>query len=172
MPQGHRPQDRIDPSYFSPDTQELLRLLHDHRVRCLIVGGEAVIFYGHARLTGDIDLFYDRRATNAQRLHRALKEFWGGSIPGVASYRELMEAGAITQFGRPPNRVDLINRIDGVTFDDAWSTRNTVVLDAPGKPIPIHYLGLSMLIKNKEAAARPKDLDDLAYLKRAAKGTA
>lgn len=73
------PQDRIDAAHFSPDIQEFLRLLHTRRVRYVITGGEAVIFYGHVRLTGDIDVFYDRRVENAQRLFRALNDFWGGT---------------------------------------------------------------------------------------------
>jgi hypothetical protein len=71
-----------DSSSFSPDIQEFLRLLHVHDVRYLIVGGEAVIFYGHARLTGDVDFFYDVDVDNARRLFAALDEFWGGRCRG------------------------------------------------------------------------------------------
>ena len=53
------PQDKLEASYFSPDILEFIKLLHVHRVRYVVVGGEAVIYYGHARLTGDIDFFYD-----------------------------------------------------------------------------------------------------------------
>jgi hypothetical protein len=42
--------------YFSADESEFLFVLSKHRVQYLIVGGEAVIYYGHARLTGDIDM--------------------------------------------------------------------------------------------------------------------
>ena len=66
---------------------------------------------------------------------------------------------------RPPNRIDLLNQIDGVHFDDAWPHRKKVELEAEPSPIPINYLDLENLIKNKEASARPKDLDDLKYLK-------
>jgi hypothetical protein len=43
--------------YFSHDISEFLFLLFNNKVRYLIVGGEAVIYYGHARLTGDIGFF-------------------------------------------------------------------------------------------------------------------
>ena len=53
------PQDRlVDRSHFSPDIREFIQLLHIHKVRYLIIGGEAAIFYGHVRLTGDVDFFY------------------------------------------------------------------------------------------------------------------
>lgn len=38
-------------SHYSPDIQEFLFLLSKRRVRYVIVGGEAVIYYGCARLT-------------------------------------------------------------------------------------------------------------------------
>ena len=50
--------------YFSKDILDFLNLLYKHQVKYLIVGGEAVIFYGHARLTGDIDIYYDRSTEN------------------------------------------------------------------------------------------------------------
>ena len=46
-----------------------------------------------------------------------------------------------------------------------WPHRKKVELEAEPSPIPINYLDLENLIKNKEASARPKDLDDLKYLK-------
>jgi hypothetical protein len=36
------PPTRVDASHFSPDTCSFIALLHHHRVRYLIVGGEAV----------------------------------------------------------------------------------------------------------------------------------
>jgi hypothetical protein len=83
----------------------------------------------------------------------------------VREFIVLQEQGVIIQFGRPPTRIDLLNRIDGVTFAEAWETRATVCLDTPDRGVPLHFLGLEHLIRNKEAAGRPKDLDDLAYLR-------
>ena len=48
----------IKASNFSPDTLELLNLLNLYQVEYVIIGGMAVIFYGHVRLTGDVDLFF------------------------------------------------------------------------------------------------------------------
>ncbi|MBC8245167.1 MAG: hypothetical protein H8E20_12305 [Verrucomicrobia bacterium] len=41
----------------------------------LIVGGEAVIFYGHARYTGDVDFFYADTDKNVSALFEALSVF-------------------------------------------------------------------------------------------------
>lgn len=160
------PPIRIDGAHFSPDTRAFIESLEAHGVRYLIVGGEAVILYGHARLTGDADFFYSADAANAERLFRALRGFWAGEVPGVASPTDLTEAGMIVQFGRPPNRIDLINQIDGVTFEQAWPGRLEAELTGGKAPTRVTYIGVEALIQNKEASGRPKDLDDLAYLKR------
>jgi Nucleotidyltransferase of unknown function (DUF6036) len=151
-------------SHFSRDTQEFLLLLTRHRVNYVIVGGEAVIYHGHARLTGDVDFYYEGSQENALKLYEALKEFWSGDIPGVSSWQELTESGVILQFGVPPNRIDLLNSIDGVAFEEAWENRVEVTTEISGKTVPVYFLGLNELIKNKEAMKRPRDLEDLKYL--------
>ena len=159
-------QVKIEGFHFSPDTCDFIRLLHHYHVEYVVTGGEAVIYYGYARLTGDVDFFYNCREDNARRLFQALMEFWEGSIPGIERPEELAEEGLILQFGMPPNRIDLINRIDGVTFQEAWQARNEICLSQPAGDVPIYYISLKNLITNKAAAGRPKDLEDLKYLKK------
>ncbi len=152
--------------YFSSDISAFLRLLSGGGVRYLVVGGEAVIYYGYARLTGDIDIFFDASHENVERLFSVLREFWQGEVPGIAGAHELAEPGAIFQFGVPPNRLDLMNRIDGVSFGDSWGNRTETVVPSPGGDVPVRYIGLSDLIRNKAASAKERDLDDLRFLRR------
>ncbi len=159
------PRSTVEAAHFSPDTQEFISLLHRHGVRYVVVGGEAVIYYGLARLTGDVDFFYDGRLPNAERLFQALLVFWGGDIPGVEAADELTRPGLVLQFGRPPNRIDLLNRIDGVDFDTAWETRRTLSMASDQAATPLYYIAREALIANKEASGRPKDLEDLGYLR-------
>jgi hypothetical protein len=154
---------------LSSDTLDFLLCLNKHGVKYLIVGGEAVIYYGYPRLTGDIDFFYGRSAQNCTRIFDALLEFWEQDIPGIATADELEESGAIFQFGVPPHRIDLINQIDGVTFEQAWESREETSLEYSGRVIDIFIMGLEQLIQNKEAVKRNKDLDDLKYLRAAQK---
>ena len=163
---------RVGADHFSPDTAEFIRLLHKHGVRYLVVGGEAVIFHGHSRLTGDVDFFYDADPENARALFEALWEFWEGDIPGVAGAAELSESGLVIQFGAPPNRIDLLNAIDGVSFQEAWPHRETATLVGGPGDIPLLFIGLDALIRNKTAAGRPKDLEDLQYLEYMREGRA
>jgi len=151
--------------YFSTDIAEFLRLLAKHRVHYLIVGGEAVIHYGHARLTGDIDLFYQRTPRNTKKIFTALDEFWGGEIPGIGTEAELMKKGIVFQFGVPPNRMDLLNVIDGVRFDTAWKGKQRKVVWLQKTSVVVYYIGIVELIRNKRAVDRNKDKDDLRFLR-------
>jgi hypothetical protein len=131
------------------------------------VGGEAVIYHGHARLTGDLDLFYGPSSPNTRKLYSALKEFWLGQIPEIDSQKDLLKKGVIIQFGIPPNRIDLINLITGVSFIEAWKSRVEETMKIQKQDVTINYIGLSQLIKNKKAMKRYKDLEDLKFLEAA-----
>ena len=163
------PPEIVDASAFSPDFQDFLRVLHSHNVRFMIVGGEAVIFYGHIRVTGDIDVYYDREPGNAVRLFKALEVFWQGEVPQLEGPSGLEQRGVIFQFGLPPNRIVLLNDIDGVDFEGAWLRRTRAELSSSEGNTPFSYIGLEDLIRNKRAAGRPKDLDDLPFLLEALK---
>lgn len=154
----------INAKSFSPDALEFFRTLEKHAVDYMVVGGEAVIFHGYPRFTGDIDFFYDSSESNLQRLFEALLEFWSGNIPGIESLHDLGQEGYLIQFGRPPHRIDLLNRIDGVPFQEAWPNRVPVQIVGGAVPIGTAYLGKNELIQNKLASARPKDLDDVEHL--------
>lgn len=160
----HQPKDSIEFSHFSPDTFEFIRLLTTHQVQYVVVGGEAVIYHGYPRFTGDVDFFYSDRNENICALFAALQEFWSGNIPGIQSTDELAEPGVIIQFGRPPNRIDLMNRIDAVPFEDAWNDKIELRITGGDSVIPLFMLDLKNLLRNKHASARPKDLDDLKFL--------
>lgn len=159
----------MNASHFSSDIQEFIKLLNIHGVRYVIVGGEAVIYYGYARLTGDVDFFYEPTTENVTCLYGALLDFWGGEIPGVKSSAELQIKGTIFQFGVPPNRIDLINSLDAVSFEEAWESREEEKIKIGGKEYKVYYIGLEQLIKNKGAIKRYKDLEDLKYLKEVVK---
>lgn len=155
----------VNADHFSPDTSEFIRILDAFAVEYVIVGGEAVIFYGHVRLTGDTGFFFRSSVENTQRLFDALQAFWSGETPGVESDKALRKPGLVLQFGLPPNRIDLLNDLSGISFDEAWASRLISQLEFnDGTRVPLPYIGRECLVKNKRAAARPKDLEDVAYL--------
>lgn len=157
----------FDKNYFSEDILEFLRLLYKFKVRYVIVGGEAVIYYGHARLTGAIDIYYENEIENVNKLWNVLLEFWNNNIPGLRNVEELRKFGIIIQFGVPPNRIDLMNLIDGVDFNMVWGNciKEKIDLDSTLN-IEINLIGLRELIINKEKSNRLKDNEDLKFLKK------
>jgi hypothetical protein len=66
------------------------------------------------------------------------------------------------QLGRPPNRIDILTAISGVSFDEALASSIPTELDG----LPIRMIGFDALLKNKRASARPKDLVDLQQLRK------
>lgn len=151
----------------APDTLQFLVLLDKY----LVVGGEAVIYYGYPRLTGDIDFFYSSDDENADLLFNVLLEFWDNDIPGLKNPEELQSPGYMIQFGVPPNRIDLINDIEGVSFDTAWDNRKKESITIKRKEVSIYFIGLSDLIVNKRRTGRNKDLEDLESIDDGFKGS-
>ncbi len=150
---------------YSPDVLELMALLYKNKVEYLIVGGQAVIYYGHVRLTGDIDFLYNQTEKNVDKLYITFLEFWNNDIPGLHDKNELMEKNVIFQFGVVPNRIDLISKIEAVNFKEAWQKREIVKINTGNEILEVYFIDAGNLIKNKETLKREKDLDDLKYLK-------
>lgn len=146
---------------IEPVFRDLLSEFNAARVDYLIVGAFAMGAHGSIRFTGDIDLFYRRTEPNAKRIVLALKAF-GYSATGL-KVKSLMQPAVVHFFGRPPRRVDLLNVISGVTFEEAWEDR--VVKESDGLRLPI--LSFDMLLKNTRASPRPKDALDAEMLEKA-----
>lgn len=140
------------------DLREFIELLNSLDVRYVLVGGYAVAYHGYPRYTGDIDFFVDVSGHNPQRLEQALERF-GFTDTGLDAQIFTVE-NQIIQLGLPPHRIDLITSISGVTFEEAWSSREYGEID--GVPVPI--ISRDLLKRNKQSSGRPKDLIDLEYL--------
>jgi Nucleotidyltransferase of unknown function (DUF6036) len=140
------------------DLREFIELLNSTKTRYVLVGGHAVAYHGFPRFTGDIDFFIDTSPPNVSALAKVLADF---GFPALANeITPSLSPGVFFQIGRFPNRIDLLTAIDGVTFDDAWNTRHSAIID--GLPVPM--LSKKLLIQNKRASGRPKDLEDVRQL--------
>ena len=142
----------------SQDLLAFVESLNSAGAKYVIVGGYAVAFHGHPRFTGDIDFFVEASPENAARITHAIDLFGFGSL-GLKP-EDFTKPNAIIQIGFPPNRIDIINSIEAVTFDEVWSARLLAHLDG----LPVAYISKELLIRNKTAANRPKDLGDLDKL--------
>ncbi len=140
------------------DLREFIELLNSNDVRYLIVGGYAVAYHGYPRATGDIDIFVEASEENAAKLEKVLAGFGFGSL-GLTT-RDFLEPDTIIQLGYPPNRIDLVTSISGVTFADAWEHR---ICDS-AEGLQMVFVDRQTLLANKAASGRPKDLADIAAL--------
>ncbi len=143
---------------LNSDLREFVELLNSAGVEYLVVGGHAVAFHGYPRFTGDIDFWIRPSADNASRVLQVLEGFGFGGL-GL-SVADFTTAERVVQLGRPPNRIDLLTSISGVTFDRAWSGRVAGMIDG----IPVAFIGRGELLANKRASGRAKDLADLEEL--------
>jgi hypothetical protein len=126
----------------------------------MLVGGYALAAHGHPRFTMDIDLFVMASPENASAVIRALKRF-GAPLMGVSA-ADFEKEGDVFQIGVAPMRIDIITRIAGVSFADAYP--RAVVTEWEG--IRVHVLSLQDLLANKRASDRIKDLADVQLLER------
>jgi hypothetical protein len=140
------------------DLKEFIELLNSLKVEYVVVGGHAVAFHGYPRFTGDIDFFVRPTPENAARIVAALEAF-GFAQPDLNA-STFTEPDKVVQLGRPPNRIDLLTSISGVTFDEAWRHRVRGELDG----LPVAFIGRTQLVANKAASSRAKDLADLDNL--------
>ncbi len=144
---------------MNPHLKELIALLRSHEVDFLVVGSTCLAVYARPRFTEDIDLWLRRSSENVERLAAALAEF-GISVepsdlqPFVAHPRQMITLGAA------PSAIDMLNFVDGLDFDQAWTNRVTHLLDG----VAVEILSLEDFVRSKRTAGRAKDLADLALL--------
>jgi hypothetical protein len=145
---------------LNPDFRDLLVALANAKAEYLLVGGWALALHGHGRGTDDMDLFVRPTPKNAERVFKALIEFGAPVAAHGITAGLFAKSGYGYRIGIRPNLIELLTSIDGVTFDEAKCGRKFFEVD--GHQIP--YIGRSMLLKNKLAAARAKDLADVEWL--------
>ena len=147
---------------MNEDFLDLLCALDGADARYMIVGAHAMAAHGTPRATGDLDVWVEADAGNADRVWRALAEFGAPLAALGVTAQDLAREGAVVQLGVPPRRIDLLTALDGVTFAAAW--QNRFVATVAGKQLA--FLSYGDLLRNKRATGRPKDLLDVELLER------
>jgi predicted nucleotidyltransferase len=140
------------------DTENLLRLLKEHRVDFIVIGASAFPVYGYARATLDIDLFIRPTLLNTKRMMKALQEF-GYDLMDLRAEDFLENKILIRQY---QVEADFHPFVKGVTFDDVWKNR----IRAKYGNTKVNFPSLDDMIMMKKAAGRTLDKEDLKYLMR------
>ena len=143
---------------INKDFEEFFGLLNKNNVEYLIVGGYAYAIHAEPRFTKDIDIFLRISDLNASAIIQTLRDFGFGELD--ISKQDFLKKNQIIQLGYPPNRIDLLTSISGITFEEAWKNK------VSGKfgEVPVFFIGKEELKKNKKATGRKSDLNDLENL--------
>jgi hypothetical protein len=143
---------------LNEDYKEMLQLLSGNNVKFLVVGAYAMGAYGYPRATGDLDIWIEASVENVKRVYKSLAEF--GAPLAEVSEQTFCEPGIIFQIGVAPRRIDIITKIDGVDFEQAYPRRHQIQIDDLNVP----FISKENLITNKLSTGREKDRLDADYL--------
>ena len=137
-------------------------MLNKYKVEYLIVGGYAVGFYGYPRYTGDLDIWIKISEENAERMMKVITEF--PAPKDLFSKEDFLNEQPLAGgfFGKEPFRIDILNSIDGVAFDECFPHAQRITFEGTEMCF-IHYNDLK---KNKLSTGRTKDKLDIEEIEK------
>ncbi|MFO0965735.1 MAG: DUF6036 family nucleotidyltransferase [Gemmataceae bacterium] len=146
--------------------EEVIRLLNDHGVRYIVIGGWAAIIHGTARSTSDVDVVYARDRENLKRIVGALQPwnpYLRGAPPGLPFRwdERTLESGLNFTLTTTHGDIDLLGEVSGGGRYEQLLPCSTEVT-AFG--LTCRVVTLDKLIQLKRAAGRAKDLEVIAEL--------
>src|SRR5580704_11404514 len=142
------------------DFKELLSAFNAGQVRYLIVGGYAVSFHAQPRATKDLDILIGADAENSKAVFAALARF-GAPVEGLSA-KDFAEPDNFFRMGTPPVMIDIMPRISGVEFEEAWRRRVDVRID---DDLSVPFISREDLLVAKLSAGRAQDLVDVDALR-------
>jgi hypothetical protein len=147
----------------SDSFRRFCELLNRFDVEYIVVGSEAVAFHGAPRYSADFDTFVRATRANLFRVCAALEAFGLADRAAQIDPEVWARTGATLRVGEPPEQIDLLLQLSGVSFDAILP--RAVAAEYIG--VGVRFIGLDDLILNKRAAGRPKDLADVDALQHA-----
>ena len=138
--------------------REFLRYLNSNKVRYLLIGGWAVGIHANPRLTADMDLLIGVDEKNIDGIISALSDFGIKNVQAAFFKKE----DNTFKIGRPPLRIEILNKALGINFESCYKRKKVVKLDG----LSVKVISKADLVKSKVAANRPKDIADLTELRR------
>lgn len=106
---------------FQDDFRDFIRSLNDNKVSYILVGGFAVILYGYARVTGDMDIWVERTEENYVKWVKAFRQF---QMPVFDMTKENFlnhKEWDVFKFGRKPVAIDIMAKVKGLDFKDCFA---------------------------------------------------
>ncbi len=146
-------------------TLTALSSMRRHGVRCLLMGGQACVFYGAAEFSRDVDLAVMADHDNLEHLRSALRELDATVIAVPEFDASFLHRGFAVHFRcQTPAiqglRIDIMTVMRGVDpFPTLWDRRTTLEIDG----MEIDLLSLPDLVQAKKTQ-RAKDWPMLTRL--------
>lgn len=115
--------------------RKVLSSMREHRVQCLLMGGQACVLYGAAEFSRDTDLAILASEENKNRLQAALESLQAETIAVPPFALSHLESGHAVHFRcHHPEasgmRVDIMSRMRGVPdFSILWERRTTLEME-------------------------------------------
>jgi len=145
-------------------------MLNKHHVRYVVIGGFAAIIHGSDIPTTDVDITPEESPGNFERLSNALREMnarvWTQPEPDglpfdhdATSLADVQILNLVTDFGRFD-----VTRTPAGTQGYSDLHRDAVTVRVYDLDVPV--ASLADVVRSKEAAGRPKDLQFLPPLRR------
>jgi predicted nucleotidyltransferase len=150
------------------DARALLKLLAEHQVDYVVVGGLAVQTHGFVRSTVDLDIIPRPDLSNLGRLAEALGEagatMFGTAQPVNVTDPHLLQRAPFVPLMTEHGRFDIlsIHSTAGAPRSYEDLKERALQLDLDGTPVTV--VGLDDLIRMKRAAGRDEDLADIRAL--------
>jgi hypothetical protein len=144
---------------FQP--QEILRVLDEHQVRYVLIGGLAAVLHGAAHVTTDVDVVPEDARANLDRLSAALKELHArirvsGEPDGVPFDHSAESLSRVRVWNLQTSKGDL-----DITFEPSGTRgyddlrRDVMKMQVRGIDVPV--ASLADVVRSKEAAGRARD---------------
>lgn len=141
------------------DYEDLFKTLNAYKIKYLLVGAYAVMYYTQPRFTKDIDVWVIPGLNDVHKICDALKEF-GTPLKGIKP-EDFKDKHMIFQIGVAPVRIDIMMDLPGVSAQFAWRNKKRIHYGQT----PVYVLGQKELRDAKIKAGRPQDGIDLEKLK-------
>lgn len=137
-----------------------LRLLGEHAVECVIIGGVAATLHGSTILTNDLDVCYARDLANLERLTNALRSVHARLRNAPEDLPFILDTGTLRKgfnftFTTDVGSLDLLGEVRGLGYF-ADVLEESAMFELFGYRFPV--LDLAKLIIAKRTAGRAKDL--------------
>jgi hypothetical protein len=148
------------------DPMKALRVLKEHDVRFILIGGLAASIRGSPVITGDLDLCYARDDGNLRTLASALSEL-EGKLPGAPDDvpfqldARSLKNGDHFMFRTSAGPLDCLGTPAGTA---GYRDLDAAASDEDVDGLTVRVAGLEDLIRMKRAAGRAKDRVALEWL--------